>query len=108
MIDVILHPTQRKVHPTLEVKSKQENGDSRLKSLLKTISWRVVGTIDTITISFIITGEVKSAISIGSIEVVSKMILYYFHERAWSKSKKLKDPVIKLDKNGLFTSIGSN
>ena len=108
MIDVILQPTQKKIRTNLEVKSKKEGGDSPLKSLLKTISWRIVGTIDTITISFLITGEVKSALSIGSIEVVSKMILYYFHERAWSKSKKMRKPITKLDKNGFFTSVGSN
>lgn len=60
-------------------------GDSNAKSLLKTISWRLVGTIDTIVIAYFITGEFTVALSIGSIEVFSKMILYYFHERAWNK-----------------------
>lgn len=60
-------------------------GDHPYKSLLKTFSWRFIGTIDTIAISYFITGEVKAAISIGSIELFTKMILYYFHERAWAK-----------------------
>ncbi len=107
MIDVILNPPQKKVRPVIEVKPKQE-GDRPLKSLLKTISWRIVGTIDTITISFIITGEIKSALSIGSIEVVSKMILYYFHERLWSKSNKFKKSITKIDRNEFISSIGSN
>ncbi|WP_323756830.1 DUF2061 domain-containing protein [Roseivirga sp.] len=68
---------------------KQELSDSNLKSILKTVSWRIVGTIDTIMISYFITGEVSLALSIGSIEVFSKIVLYYFHERAWS-SVKLK------------------
>jgi hypothetical protein len=51
MIDVILNPPQKKAQPVLEVKKTQE-GDRPIKSLLKTISWRIVGTIDTITISF--------------------------------------------------------
>ncbi|GGZ18729.1 hypothetical protein GCM10007049_08730 [Echinicola pacifica] len=63
----------------------EEGKDSNIKSLLKSISWRVVGTIDTMVISYLITGQIKTALSIGSIEVVSKMILYYFHERAWAK-----------------------
>lgn len=107
MIDVILKPPQKKVQPGLEIKSTQE-GDRPIKSLLKTISWRIVGTIDTITISFIITGEIKSALSIGSIEVVSKMILYYFHERLWSKSKKFNKSISRIDKNEFISSIGSN
>ncbi len=60
-------------------------GDSATKSVLKTISWRIVGTIDTIVIAYLLTGEIGIAASIGSIEVFSKLILYYFHERLWNK-----------------------
>ncbi|WP_215225430.1 DUF2061 domain-containing protein [Echinicola shivajiensis] len=59
--------------------------DSNIKSVLKSVSWRLVGTMDTIVISYLITGQIKTALSIGSIEVVSKMVLYYFHERAWAR-----------------------
>ena len=61
--------------------------DNRV-SLLKTISWRIIGTIDTMIISYILTGKLDIAVSIGGIEVVSKMILYYLHERAWIKLLK--------------------
>jgi uncharacterized membrane protein len=54
-------------------------------SLLKTVSWRIIGTIDTMEISYLLTGKLDVAVSIGGIEVVSKMILYYLHERAWIK-----------------------
>lgn len=64
--------------------------DSNIKSFLKSISWRIVGTFDTIIISFFITGQLRMALSIGSIEVVSKVILYYFHERVWEKFTKEK------------------
>lgn len=57
-------------------------------SLYKTISWRIIGTIDTMIISYIMTGKLDVAMSIGGIEVVSKMILYYAHERAWLKITK--------------------
>ncbi len=51
------------------------------RHVLKTITWRVVGTIDTILLSFIITGSIKTGFTIGSIELFTKMILYFFHER---------------------------
>ncbi|UNY97210.1 DUF2061 domain-containing protein [Zhouia spongiae] len=63
-------------------------GSNHKISILKTISWRVIGTIDTMIISYILTGSFTVALGIGSIEVVSKMILYYFHERAWNKITK--------------------
>jgi len=51
---------------------------------VKSISWRVVGTFDTMIISYIVTGEMVLAVSIGGIEVFTKIILYYLHERAWA------------------------
>ena len=57
------------------------------RSLVKTISWRAVGTITTVAISYVITGTMALAFSIGGIELVSKMVLYFFHERAWEKIK---------------------
>ncbi|MDD2886475.1 MAG: DUF2061 domain-containing protein [Aliarcobacter sp.] len=55
------------------------------RSVVKAISWRTVGTIDTMIVSYFITGNLIMAASIGSIEVITKMALYYFHERAWNK-----------------------
>ena len=65
------------------------------RSVVKAISWRTVGTIDTIVVSYFITGNLIMAASIGSIEVVTKMALYYFHERAWNKLSfgRVKEPV---------------
>lgn len=59
--------------------------DSPKISAVKAVTWRVVGTIDTIIISYLLTGNATIAFSIGSVEVLSKMVLYYFHERAWAK-----------------------
>ena len=87
MLDVILYPQRPK--RTISATAKADKtADKPLRSLLKTVSWRIVGTLDTITISYVITGEVRSALSIGGIEVFSKMILYYFHERLWAKVKR--------------------
>ncbi|MBN2637201.1 MAG: DUF2061 domain-containing protein [Prolixibacteraceae bacterium] len=56
------------------------------RSLVKAVSWRTLGTIDTIFISWIIVGNINLAVSIGGIELFTKMILYYLHERAWQRS----------------------
>lgn len=62
---------------------KPSGKKSGFVSFAKSISWRVVGTMDTILISYWITGKVKYALSIGSVELFTKIILYYLHERAW-------------------------
>ncbi len=59
--------------------------DKHYRSLVKSISWRVTGTIDTMVISFLITGKLKWALSIGVVELFTKMILYYAHERIWNR-----------------------
>ena len=87
MIDLVLTP-QSSIREKREKTEKPSSGDKPYFSLLKTISWRIVGTIDTITISYIVTGQIKSALSIGGFEVFSKMVLYYLHERAWNRARK--------------------
>ena len=57
------------------------------RSLLKTITWRVIGSIDTMVITYFITGNWKFGLAVGGVEVVSKMILYYLHERVWQRIK---------------------
>lgn len=57
------------------------------RSFAKGLSWRVTGTCDTILISWLVTGHFKMALSIGLIEVFTKIVLYYFHERIWNKIK---------------------
>lgn len=54
------------------------------RSLLKTLSWRILATTDTFLISWLITQELKFAGAIASLEVVTKMVLYYSHERGWN------------------------
>ena len=61
--------------------------EKRYRSLLKSLSWRGTGTIDTIIISFLVTGKMKFALSIGGVELITKIILYYLHERVWSYIK---------------------
>ena len=53
------------------------------RHILKSITWRVLGTIDTIIIGWIVTGSLTIGMSIGGFELFTKLILYYIHERAW-------------------------
>lgn len=62
-----------------------KKSESAKRSIAKSISWRVVGTIDTVIISWLVTGTLSLAFSIGMVELVTKMLLYFFHERAWNK-----------------------
>ena len=57
--------------------------ESRLRSLLKGLSWRFVATGTTILISWILTGDIEIAMSIGGTEFVAKLLLFYLHERVW-------------------------
>jgi uncharacterized membrane protein len=54
------------------------------RSFIKAVSWRTVGTIDTFIISFFVTGKVSLAGSIAAVEVVTKIMIYYLHERVWA------------------------
>ena len=59
--------------------------EAHSRSLAKAISWRVTGTLDTFVISYIITGHAMLAGSIAGTELLTKILLYYLHERAWAK-----------------------
>ena len=60
---------------------------TKLRSLFKTISWRIVGTLDTMFLGWIITGSPLIGLKIGALELFTKMVLYYLHERLWLQSK---------------------
>jgi len=57
--------------------------ETRLRSLLKAFSWRIVATLTTALIAYGITGEIDTALAIGGIEFFLKFGIYYAHERAW-------------------------
>jgi len=60
------------------------SSDSHKRSITKAISWRVLGTADTLLLSYIFTGSLVVAGSIASAESVTKIVLFYLHERAWA------------------------
>lgn len=57
----------------------------RKRHIAKTITWRIIGTIDTIILGWLITGNLKFGMAIGGVEMITKIILYYLHERMWYK-----------------------
>ncbi len=68
--------------------------DKHYRSLVKAVSWRVTGTIDTMIVSYLVTRQVKLALTISAVELVTKIILYYGHERVWEKLSfgRVKEP----------------
>lgn len=60
---------------------------TRRRSIAKTISWRVLGSLDTLLLGYIFTSSVAIAGSIASAEVITKIVLYYLHERGWAHIK---------------------
>jgi uncharacterized membrane protein len=59
--------------------------DKPYRSIVKAFSYRLTGTLATIVISLLISGRIKIALSIGVIELFTKIGLYYLHERAWNR-----------------------
>lgn len=68
---------------------EDKNSEKPIRSIAKAVSWRVVGTIDTLIVSYLVLGEGKfsEASAIAVIDFVTKMILYFAHERVWNKIK---------------------
>lgn len=61
--------------------------DANKRHIIKTFSWRGIGTLDSIFFSWLITGNPFVGLKIGFAETVSKMLLYYAHEKLWYKFK---------------------
>jgi len=61
--------------------------ESHKRSVTKAVVWRVLATTTTILIVYFFTGEPALSLGIGFVEIISKMILYYFHERSWNNIK---------------------
>lgn len=79
---MILNKTSAKT--TFEEDKKSEKA---FRSIVKAISWRMVGTLDTLIVSFFITQKISLATTIASVDFVTKIILYFFHERIWNTIK---------------------
>jgi uncharacterized membrane protein len=69
--------------------------ENHLRSVVKGASWRVMGTIDTIILSLVFTGEIGKALSIGGVELFTKIFLFYLHERVWMRIRFGTEEVIE-------------
>jgi len=61
--------------------------ETNTRSIAKSITWRICASVTTMILVFIFTGNLIMMVSIGFFEVISKMIIYYLHERTWNKVK---------------------
>lgn len=59
--------------------------DTPVRSLAKAVSWRITGTVDTFIISWLITGHALIASGIALTEIMTKVFLFWAHERVWNK-----------------------
>ena len=74
----------------------------KTRSLVKTLTWRIVATTDTFIIAWLITGHLDWAGAIAGIEVLTKMFLYYGHERVWNSIGWLKPKKDKEEHTQIF------
>jgi len=78
------------------------------RHIAKTITWRFIATSDTVLIAFLISGDLTSGLKIGGIEILTKMILYYLHERLWfNKIKVINSRARHLAKSFSWRLIGT-
>lgn len=69
----------------LDLLKKLERDPSVKRHLAKTITWRILGTIDTMLLGWLVSGDPLTGVKIGGLEVITKLVLYFFHERFWYK-----------------------
>ncbi len=70
--------------------------ESEKRTLAKTISWRTTATLTTMIIVYAFTGKLSLSVGVGLVEVVSKMTLYYLHERLWGRIEWGKSPLSRI------------
>lgn len=63
---------------------KYTPAETQQRTLAKTMTWRILATMTTALLVYLFTGDFTLALEIGALEVILKLLLYYFHERGWS------------------------
>ena len=95
------------VHERIWFKSRFRK--RRIRHILKTISWRFIGTVDTIFISTLIIGNINAGLKIGLAETLTKMFFYFMHEKLWFRINfGLEDRESKISKFLIRTKIRKN
>lgn len=67
--------------------------ESSLRSVVKALSWRIIATLTTTLLVFVFTGRLDVAVTVGTLEAIAKMALYFVHERMWNKLSFGRRPV---------------
>ena len=83
---LFLYYVHERIWVRVNLDENKELKESKLRHIIKTITWRIIGTLDTVLLSWIISGDALMGLKIGGSELVTKPILYYLHERVWYKS----------------------
>ena len=60
------------------------SADLQKRTIVKTLTWRVTASLTTFIIAWVLTGDFLIGATIGSVEAIAKIFLYYFHERIWN------------------------
>ena len=83
------------LHAPRWFKKDWEYVSSHVLSLSKAVSWRLWGSADTFVLAFLVTGRLGASASIGGTEIVTKIALYYLHERLWERVRwgKMDEPI---------------
>ena len=66
------------------MKKKKIYQVSRKRSFQKTVTWRIIASLDTFIIVWVVTGQISWAGSVAGLEILTKTFLYYLHERGWN------------------------
>jgi uncharacterized membrane protein len=59
--------------------------ESRRRSMVKALSWRVLAAIITACVALAMTGQLAFAAKIGALDTTVKLLIYFLHERIWNK-----------------------
>lgn len=81
MTKPILYYLHERVWAKANLNKNKELQESRKRHIAKTITWRIIGTLDTTILAWVISGDPMTGLKIGISEVLTKMVLYYIHER---------------------------
>lgn len=84
---ILLYFLHERIWNVIPLGRKKDGTVAAWRSVIKSLSYRLFASLDTALLSFLVTGKVVGAFTLSGFELISKLILYYFHERLWSKIK---------------------
>jgi sulfate adenylyltransferase large subunit len=114
MVDEVLQaPNHRPMQIRAAIANLIRSNESHARSIAKAASWRMTGSLDTFMIATFVTGNAKMAGAVALTEILTKTLLYYFHERAWvlipwGKRTSGRKPIREVDVGGGVPSAVSS